>query len=238
MMMQPRPMMYNAAPPSVWSTHTAPDGRNYYYNSVTRQSTYEKPEALMTEAEKKLVCNWAMHHTQDGKPYYSHKVTRQSVWEEPEEYKNMREAKALLEASSKSSTSSNNVERRAPVKKQKVAEEKPKKKKDKIPLYETLSPEEARTQFFKLLESKKVTSETRWKDIESKIAKDARYYAFRKKGQRKQAFAEYCGQRRKIEREERRLGQRRARKEFMKLLMETKKITSRTWCSIPFYHSL
>ena len=32
--------------PKNWSEHKAPDGRTYYYNSVTKQSSWEKPDAL------------------------------------------------------------------------------------------------------------------------------------------------------------------------------------------------
>lgn len=38
-----------------WSEHKAPDGRTYYYNSITKQSHWEKPEALKTPAEVSLL---------------------------------------------------------------------------------------------------------------------------------------------------------------------------------------
>jgi pre-mRNA-processing factor 40 len=191
----------------------------------------------MSDAEKKLVCNWVMYRTQEGKPYYSHRVTRQSVWEEPEEYKLYMEAKKAISASSSSSVQKQRTQPTNKPKKKQEEEQQPAKKTKKQttpPLYTTLSPEEAREAFWKLLESKKVRSDTRWKDIVSKLEKDARFLAYRKKGQRKQAFAEYCGKRLKIEREERRVHQRQARKDFLKLLKETKKITSRTFISLSF----
>lgn len=36
---------------SPWTEHKAPDGRTYYYNNVTKQSSWEKPDALKTIAE-------------------------------------------------------------------------------------------------------------------------------------------------------------------------------------------
>jgi pre-mRNA-processing factor 40 len=36
---------------SDWTEHKAPDGRTYYYNSVTKQSLWEKPAELKTSAE-------------------------------------------------------------------------------------------------------------------------------------------------------------------------------------------
>lgn len=34
-----------------WSEHKAPDGRTYYYNSVTKQSSWQKPDQLKTPSE-------------------------------------------------------------------------------------------------------------------------------------------------------------------------------------------
>ena len=38
-------------PATPWTQHTAPDGRAYYYNTITKQSSWEKPEELKTPAE-------------------------------------------------------------------------------------------------------------------------------------------------------------------------------------------
>lgn len=37
-----------------WSEHKAPDGRTYYYNSVTKQSSWQKPDQLKTSAEVRI----------------------------------------------------------------------------------------------------------------------------------------------------------------------------------------
>lgn len=36
---------------SDWSEHKAPDGRTYYYNAITKQSLWEKPDELKDAAE-------------------------------------------------------------------------------------------------------------------------------------------------------------------------------------------
>lgn len=36
---------------SEWTEHKAPDGRTYYYNTVSKQSLWEKPNELKTPAE-------------------------------------------------------------------------------------------------------------------------------------------------------------------------------------------
>lgn len=38
-----------------WSEHKSPDGRVYYYNNVTKQSAWEKPDELKTPAEVNLI---------------------------------------------------------------------------------------------------------------------------------------------------------------------------------------
>src|SRR5688572_12076896 len=42
-------------PAPVWTEHTNAEGRKYYFNTVTRQSSWEKPDELMTPEE---VCSF------------------------------------------------------------------------------------------------------------------------------------------------------------------------------------
>lgn len=45
-----------------WSEHTSPDGRTYYYNNDTKQSSWSKPEELKTPSERLLSkCPWKEH---------------------------------------------------------------------------------------------------------------------------------------------------------------------------------
>ena len=34
-----------------WTEHKAPDGRTYFYNTETKQSSWQKPDDLKSEAE-------------------------------------------------------------------------------------------------------------------------------------------------------------------------------------------
>lgn len=50
------PPGFGAFPPAPnlvqeWTEHKAPDGRTYYYNSVTKQSSWQKPDSLKTSNE-------------------------------------------------------------------------------------------------------------------------------------------------------------------------------------------
>lgn len=71
---------------SSWSEHKAPDGRTYFYNALTKESRWEKPEELKTLTEKLLSqCPWKEFKSETGKPYYFNSVTNESSWNRPEE---------------------------------------------------------------------------------------------------------------------------------------------------------
>ncbi|XP_073223341.1 pre-mRNA-processing protein 40A isoform X2 [Cicer arietinum] len=87
---------------------------------------------------------------------------------------------------------------------------------------------EAKNAFKALLESVSVQSDWTWEQAMREIVNDKRYNALKTLGERKQAFNEYLGQRKKLEAEERRIKQKKAREEFTKMLEECKELTSST----------
>ncbi|XP_060108588.1 pre-mRNA-processing factor 40 homolog B [Heteronotia binoei] len=69
-----------------WSEHRAPDGRIYYYNSETKQSSWEKPDELKSKAELLLSrCPWREYRSETGKPYYYNSQSKESRWTRPRE---------------------------------------------------------------------------------------------------------------------------------------------------------
>lgn len=48
-----------------WTEHKSPDGRTYYYNNLTKQSLWDKPDELKTAAEVCYnficLCKYAMY---------------------------------------------------------------------------------------------------------------------------------------------------------------------------------
>eukprot|EP00850_Spirogloea_muscicola_P025215 SM002471S08227 [mRNA] locus=s2471:12:1744:- [translate_table: standard] len=73
---------------SDWQEATAQDGRKYYYNRRTRQSSWEKPPEMMTAQERAdASAIWKEFTTPDGRKYYYNKVTKQSKWTMPDEMK-------------------------------------------------------------------------------------------------------------------------------------------------------
>lgn len=103
----PAPGNAGSSAPAVkcdWSEHTAPDGRKYYYNSVTKTSVWQKPKALAdAEAEAlaaKVIadCPWKEHKAPDGRFYYHNRAIGKSVWKVPEELAAARAEAARLRA--------------------------------------------------------------------------------------------------------------------------------------------
>ncbi|VDK67227.1 unnamed protein product [Onchocerca ochengi] len=72
----------------IWSEHTASDGRVYYYNKVTKQSSWQKPDELKTPEEKKLAAAklWREYKTPEGRPYYYNIETKETTWVCPKDF--------------------------------------------------------------------------------------------------------------------------------------------------------
>ncbi|KAL3270794.1 hypothetical protein HHI36_021317 [Cryptolaemus montrouzieri] len=86
-----------ANPSDQWTEHKAPDGRTYYYNSVTKQSSWQKPDQLKSPAELLLFqCPWKEYTADNGKIYYHNTNTKESRWVIPPE---LEEIKAKIAAS-------------------------------------------------------------------------------------------------------------------------------------------
>ena len=74
-----------------WTEHKAPDGRTYYYNAITKQSSWTKPDQLKSEAEILLSsCPWKEYTSENGKIYYHNVETKESRWTIPVEMELLR----------------------------------------------------------------------------------------------------------------------------------------------------
>ncbi|KAL9244123.1 hypothetical protein vseg_017931 [Gypsophila vaccaria] len=330
-----------------WQEHSTPDGRRYYYNKKTKQSSWEKPLELMTPLERADASTvWKEFTTPEGKTYYYNKVTKESKWTIPEELKLAREhaekiaaqgvqpktetksqpivsgslASEEIHATATASVSSNGSSSlpgitSTPPNFAPAASVSP------VPNVATLEPsaghstdsrvtvpnsstetvpaaspsvsgvgdipaamstssamnasdisqpqdvttstdgpsvlkaeennnetgagkvdgssksaddepfvfatkQEAKIVFKSLLEHANVQSDWTWDQAMKAIVNDKRYGALKTLGERKQAFNEYLGQRKKQEAEERRMRQKKAKEEFTKMLEESKELTS------------
>lgn len=66
---------------SVWQEVTDDEGRVYYYNSETQETSWVKPEEGDSDSK------WQAYKTEDGREYYYNEITGETTWEKPEELK-------------------------------------------------------------------------------------------------------------------------------------------------------
>ncbi|CAE7556512.1 PRP40A [Symbiodinium pilosum] len=196
-----------AKEPGNWTEHTHSDGRRYYYNKVTKQSSWDKPECLKNADEKLNTTSWKEYKTADGRDYYYNPITKQSVWEMPAELKRLRGLAKEDESDDEKDS-------------------KPKKQ-EKEPEWNT--PEERRNAFRQLLEDRGIKSNMKWEDALKLIQEDRRFVALTAAGERKQCFAEYITQSKKREKEEEREKRKKAKDSFIDALSAWKdlKLTTR-----------
>ncbi|XP_074279208.1 pre-mRNA-processing protein 40A isoform X1 [Silene latifolia] len=326
-----------------WQEHSTADGRRYYYNKKTKQSSWEKPMELMTPKERADASTvWKEFTTPEGKKYYYNKLTKESKWTIPEELKLAREQAEMTagqgvqpDTGTKSQTtvaggsaaedthaisvSSNgsslpgitstppssapvasvspmlnvatpepfaavasglplaalnstsvtvpamstsisgigiapavmsaspaaNASEVSQTQEIMTSTDGPSALDDKVKKNETVdekveanenqaddeplvfaTKQEAKVAFKSLLESANVQSDWTWDQAMKAIVNDKRYGALKTLGERKQAFNEYLGQRKKYEAEERRMRQKKAKEEFTKMLEESTELTS------------
>eukprot|EP00928_Gymnodinium_smaydae_P087812 TRINITY_DN72008_c0_g1_i1.p1 TRINITY_DN72008_c0_g1~~TRINITY_DN72008_c0_g1_i1.p1 ORF type:complete len:580 (-),score=182.43 TRINITY_DN72008_c0_g1_i1:174-1913(-) len=172
---------------SAWTEHQHSDGRRYYYNRVTKQSSWDKPDALKSQEEKANTTSWKEYKTADGRDYFYNPITKQSVWEMPAELKRLRGLDKQDESD----------------------EEEKEEEKEEEPEYKT--QEERRTAFKEVLEEKNIKANMKWEEALKLIQEDRRFNALTTAGERKQVFAEYVTQKKKREKEEEREKKKQAK---------------------------
>lgn len=196
-----------------WSTHKAPTGVDYYYNGVTKKSTYDRPACLgpetgtsngttgtvasspSTPSESAEVIWTEYKDPNTGKTYYSNGKT--TTWDRPEGFKSPSVSK----------------------KRSKEEESGAVKKKKKIEsLYANKA--EAVAAFKGLLLAKDLSPTLKWNDVVKLCSSDPRWEACRTVGERKQALTEYQTKRANELREEKRHEKVRAKDAFMALLTQ------------------
>lgn len=229
-------------PPTVWTQHKTAEGRLYYHNPMTSQTSYEKPDELKTPTERLLAaCPWKEYKTDDGKSYYHNATTKESVWlipRELEELKNKIEAElqenekrsanadslstqnedsnlplsSLASPLDKTPVSLQNEDSKSSASATPIANHQQPAKQDNKMLVET---------FRELMREKNISSTASWEFALKSISSDPRYELFRSHPERKQMFNSYKTQKAKEEREEQRLKAKRARENLEKYLQSS-----------------
>uniref|UniRef100_H2T461 Pre-mRNA-processing factor 40 homolog A n=1 Tax=Takifugu rubripes TaxID=31033 RepID=H2T461_TAKRU len=239
----------NGSPPedqpkkkSVWTEHKSMDGKTYYYNTETKQSTWEKPDDLKSPAEQMLSkCPWKEYKSDTGKPYYYNSQTKESRWTKPKELEDLEAitAPAVQAESTASVVAVMEAEPTVAVSEEVVSqatatltaevkaadEERPELQKK---TYKWNTKEEAKQAFKELLKEKGVSSNSSWEQAMKLIINDPRYSALPKLSEKKQAFNAYKVQTEKEEKEEARIKYKESKETFQRFLENHEKMTSTT----------
>ena len=196
-----------------WKEYTGPNGVKYYHNAITKESTYDKPAALMIQSETASVAATATTSTTpkaiwheyteptSGKKYYSNGVT--TTWEKPADFSSTDEPAADTTISDEPATK--------------------KKKTSDSSTVAFSSKDEAIAAFKGFLLAKDISPTIKWNEVVKQCSSDTRWKACEDVlsiGERRQALAEYQTKRandlRDMERQER----VRAKEAFGHLLTE------------------
>ncbi|CEG69923.1 hypothetical protein CU097_005581 [Rhizopus azygosporus] len=210
-----RPPALSPDPSTVWREHQTPEGRKYWYNNITKQSTWEKPEELLTPEEKVLkASSWREYTTPEGKKYYSNIKTKETVWEVPPEIKEQLEKARKIANEMKSIPTPPIIPTKSTPPPVTQTIEQP------IPEFDT--KEEAEKAFFGLLRETGVKSNWTWDQAMRAIITKPLYRALKTIGERKAAFQAYIDAEAKREREEKEEFERQQKASFMDLLIRHK----------------
>ncbi|XP_044850984.1 pre-mRNA-processing factor 40 homolog B isoform X4 [Mauremys mutica] len=228
-----------------WSEHRAPDGRVYYYNCSSKQSTWEKPDELKSKAELLLSrCPWREYKSDTalieeeaaGKlqetpsaassPSLSSAATTDTETAGGEE----QEPPALGSAAQRPEEAALQQEEVTssgdPGRQEEEEEEEGGAGERCTCSWST--KDEAKLAFKELLKDKGVPSNTSWELAMKMIVDDPRYSALPKLSEKKQAFNAYKAQREKEEKEEARLRAKEAKEELQRFLEQHERMSSIT----------
>ncbi|KAF2691327.1 U1 snRNP-associated protein Usp104 [Lentithecium fluviatile CBS 122367] len=83
-------------PPTPWRALKTADGKEYYHNTLTNTTSWEKPEELMTNEERAIIGTPWRELKHNDRPYWAHKTTQETTWTIPPEVaQNLERLKSL-----------------------------------------------------------------------------------------------------------------------------------------------
>ncbi|EJD08552.1 uncharacterized protein FOMMEDRAFT_165104 [Fomitiporia mediterranea MF3/22] len=69
----------------IWTEHRNAEGRTYWFNTSSKESVWEKPDALKTPFEKALSQTQWKEYFSGGRKYYYNTESKESKWDMPDE---------------------------------------------------------------------------------------------------------------------------------------------------------
>ncbi|KAL3123820.1 hypothetical protein niasHT_010033 [Heterodera trifolii] len=232
---------------SVWSQHTADDGRIYYYNKATKVSSWTKPDELKTKEEKELSV-WKEYKTPEGKPYYYNTQTKVTTWSKPEalnkvktilSFSDTKTKKEESDAANESKpdlvhlSSNSEIEKAMeatlktlvvkksdePIEVKEIVQKKEEEEDDSEYNLKKRQVEKFREMLQDKCNEKRINTNMNWEQASKYIQNDPRYKILAKVSEKKQVFNAWKTQRYKEERDERRFAIKMAKEGLEKWLM-------------------
>ncbi|KAK9239918.1 hypothetical protein V1525DRAFT_338215 [Lipomyces kononenkoae] len=214
----------SSATTSIWQEHQTPDGRTYYYNTQTRESSWTKPDTLLTPKERALgKIPWKEYETADGRKYWHNKDTSESVWQMPSAYKAaLDEAEEEEEAAAAAAAEAAKEEerRQAEIQNHRLLGQQGNSYQNGVPRFYS-NPEES---FIAMLKSHGVDHTWTWSKALKEIITDDRYTAIPDAQSRKVAFDRFIENSRNEAGEIAKETLARRENNFLKVLESTKSI--------------
>ena len=184
-------------PSSIWKELLDSSGQTYWWNSITLDSRWEKPEELKSDYERMETAQWQEYTDDEGRKYYHNQVSNETTWVQPEEHRSFLER---LE------------------KRRKDAEEANSSPLDKM--LKTVYPDDsAKHQYAVLLTERHMSSAWTWDQAVSATFEDERSKAL-KMAERKLVYQLLVSKLKILELEEKRSRERKMVADFFEMLDE------------------
>ncbi|ETN75302.1 FF domain protein [Necator americanus] len=207
-----RQPMVPTNPDEAWNEYTAPDGRKYYYNSITQENTWDKPQVLIDKEAGKSPMDTSSPAPQAAPVAAAAAAATGATGLLPD---------AIAEAQAKAQAALAEYLAQCfdAYVREKLEQERAEKKR---------RMKEAKEKFQELLKEAELHGKSSFSSFGSKFGKDPRFKAVEKMRDREDLFNEYVGELHKKEKEERREKKEKAKKEYMALLAEQTSFTRKT----------
>lgn len=168
-----------------WQEVQDDQGRVYYYNPETQETSWENPETASSV--------WKAYTTEDGREYYYNESTGETTWEKPAELERPEETTADSEPTKTEESEpvlADIVEAKLSENDIKLQQQEPKKGLlADVPQYDT--PEEVETAFFGMLERESVDSTWSFDKVIETFIQDPIYWLVGDALKRKSLYDEY-----------------------------------------------
>ncbi|KAF3985787.1 hypothetical protein FT663_05158 [Candidozyma haemuli var. vulneris] len=165
---------------STWQEAHDDQGRTYYYNVLTHETSWEKP------AESAPSATWKAYKTDDGREYYHNEATGETTWDKPEgfgeEEKVSEEKEVAEEVAEPEEETLTELDKELAAQKVETGD---------LEKYKGVSEEEAQELFFKMMESEGVDSTWSFEKVIQTFVKNPSYWAVSDPSKRKQLYDEY-----------------------------------------------